>query len=149
MRKTWIAVAVAVLALAGCGSDDEAAGDAPQAAPDVEDCGSYESRNEAPTDETREKNRCLLGAFEAGREAKLVVTLSTVEGDPITHYFTVTDVREVEVLIDGTKDAFGPGDWYASTCTGLSEMSGRISWTGCTKSELPADLPETNPQQPS
>jgi hypothetical protein len=146
--RSWIATALAVLALAGCGSEDEAEGDAPAADAGIEDCGSYESRNEAPTDETREKNRCLLDAFEAGREAKLVVTLSTVEGDPITHYFTVLGPGEVDVLVDGRKDAYGSGGWYASTCTGLSEQSGRIAWTGCTKTELPADLPETNPQQP-
>jgi hypothetical protein len=148
VRRTWIAVAVAALALVGCGSEDSSEGDAPQAEPDVEDCGSYTSANEAPTDETRAKNRCLLEAFEAGRRAKLVVTLSTVEGDPITHYFTVADAGEVEVLIDGTKDAFGSGGWHASTCTGLSETAGRISWTGCTQTEVPKDLPQTNPQQP-
>jgi hypothetical protein len=137
-----------VLALAGCGSDDEAEGDAPQAESGVEDCGSYESQNEAPTEETRAKNRCLLDAFEAGRAAKLVVTLSTVEGDPITHYFTVGDSGEVEVLIDGTKDKFGSGGWHASTCIELSERAGRLSWTGCTQTEVPSDPPQTNPHQP-
>jgi hypothetical protein len=143
------ALVVAVAALAGCGSEGDAAGDAPQASPDVEDCGGYENRNEAPTDEQSDRNRCLLDAFEAGRAATLVVTLSTVEGDPITHYFRVTDARQVEVLVDGTKDKFGAGDWHASSCTGLSERAGRLSWTGCTETEVPADLPQTNPQQPS
>ena len=141
------ALLLVVIALAGCGSEDVET-EAPQAEPEVEDCGSYESLNEAPKPEEAEKNRCLLDAVAAARPAKLVVTLATVEGDPITHYFTVTDSGEVEVLVDATKDKFGSGEWHASTCTVLSETNGRLSWTGCTETEVPKDLPLTNPHQP-
>ena len=137
------------LALAGCGNEDEVDADAPQAEPDVEDCGSYESLNAPPEEGEAEKNRCLLDAFEDGREAKLVVTLATVEGDPLVHYFTVTESGQLELLVDSTKDKFGSGSWHAQTCTGLEERHGRLSWTGCAETEVPSDLPQTNPQQPS
>jgi hypothetical protein len=143
-----LAVVIAALALVGCGTDDIDA-EAPEAEPAVEDCGSYESLNEPVTAEQKEMNRCLLDAVAAARPAKLVVTLATVEGDPITHYFTVTESGEVEVLVDSTKERFGSGGWQASTCTVLSETNGRLSWTGCTETEVPKDLPLTNPHQPS
>jgi hypothetical protein len=150
MRNVAVALAASlVLALAGCGSEDEVDADAPQAEPDVEDCGSYESLNAPPQEGEAEKNRCLLDAFEAGREAKLVVTLATVEGDPLVHYFTVTESGQLEVLVDSTKDKFGSGSWHALTCTGLDEQRGRLSWTGCAETDVPSDLPQTNPQQPS
>jgi Domain of unknown function (DUF4362) len=144
-----LAVLVACLALAGCGGDDDAETEGAPADAGVEDCGSYESLNEPVTAEQREMNRCLLDAVAAARPAELVVTLATVEGDPITHYFTVTDTGEIEVLVDATKDKFGDGRWHSSTCTVLSEDDGRLSWTGCTETEVPKDLPETNPHPPS
>jgi hypothetical protein len=144
-----LALIAAALALAGCGSDDDAEAEAPQSQPGVEDCGSYESLNEPVTAEQKEMNRCLLDAVAAARPAKLVVTLATVEGDPITHYFTVTDSGEIEVLVDATEDKFGSGGWSASTCTVLSEEDGRLSWAGCREHDVPKDLPETNPHPPS
>ena len=142
---------LAVLVLAGCGTEEEE----PEAAPggstslSDNDCGRYESLNQPPTPEQEAMNRCLLGAFESGRPASLQVTLATVEGDPITHYFSVTEPGTVQVIVDGTKDKFGDGNWRASTCTGLTEARGRLSWTGCTETEVSKDPPLTNPQQPS
>lgn len=147
--RAGLALLLAAVALAGCGNEEEVDTDAPQAEPGVEDCGSYESLNEPPKEGEAEKNRCLLDAFEAGRDAKLVVTLATVEGDPLTHHFTVTGPGEVEVLVDATKDKFGSGTWQALRCTGLTERSGRLSWSACSEIEVPSDLPQTNPQQPS
>jgi hypothetical protein len=139
---------LAALALAGCGSGDETEAEGPQAEAAVENCGAYESLNEPVTAEQKEMNRCLLDAVAAARPAKLVVTFATVEGDPITHYFTVIDSGEVEVLVDATKDRFGSETWQASRCTVLTETNGRLSWTGCTEMEVPKDPPLTNPHQP-
>jgi hypothetical protein len=144
-----LAVLVAVLALAGCGSEDDADAEAPSSEPGVEDCGSYESLNEPVTAEQREMNRCLLDAVAGARPAKLVVTLATVEGDPITHYYTVSETGEIDVLVDATEDKFGDGKWRSSTCRVLSEEDGRLSTEGCTENEVPKDLPLTNPHQPS
>jgi hypothetical protein len=146
------AVLLVVLALAGCGTEDaEPEGDpgGAQSSQSDNDCGSYESLNQPPTPEQEAMNRCLLDAFESGGPASLKVTLATVEGDAITHYFSVTEPGTVQVIVDGTKDRFGAGRWSASTCTGLTQTSGRLSWTGCAETEVPKDLPLTNPQQPS
>jgi hypothetical protein len=142
---------VAALALVGCGTEESG----PEAVPggsaplSDNDCGRYESLNQPPTPEQEAMNRCLLDAFESGGPASLQVTLATVEGDPITHYFSVMEPGTVQVVVDGTEDKFGDGKWHASTCTALTQASGRLAWTGCTETEVPKDLPLTNPQQPS
>lgn len=143
------AVALVAIALTGCGSEEAAeTGGAPHGQRAVVDCGSYENPNRPPTSAEEEANECLIEALDARRPAKLVATLTTVEGDPIAHTFTVTEAGRVELVVDATKDAYGGGVQYY-TCTGLSQSAGRLAWTGCTQADAPKESPQTNPQQPS
>lgn len=148
MRAAAVAL-LGALALTGCGSEEAAeTGGAPDAQPDVLDCGRYENRNRPPTSAEEEANQCLIEALDARRPAKLVATLATVEGDPIAHTFTVTEAGRVELVVDATRDAYG-GGVQSYTCTGLSQSAGRLAWTGCTEADAPKESPQTNPQQPS
>jgi hypothetical protein len=60
-----------------------------------------------------------------------VAALSTVEGDPIVQYLFVRAKRDVLVVIDTTRDAFGPRGWVRLRCTRLLARDDRLGWTGC------------------
>jgi hypothetical protein len=142
-------LAAAAALRAGCGTEDEVAdtGAPPEAEPGVVDCGSYENRNEPPTSEQEEANQCLIEALGARRPARLAATLTTIEGDPVTHTFTVTPDGRVELVVDARQDAYG-GGYQSFLCTKLSQQAGRLAWEGCTELET-NEPPLTNPQQPS
>lgn len=142
MRARTALLAAATL-LVGCGTGDDAPEtDAPPAEPAVLDCGSYEAGLGAATSEQETANQCLIEAFDAGRAATLVLTLPTIEGDPVTHTFLVTGPGAVRLEVDATKDAYGGGrETY--TCSGLGQTAGKLAWTGCTELEV-ADPPVTD-----
>jgi hypothetical protein len=95
--------------------------------PDEPSCGSYENRNEPVSAEQRQKTRCLLDAFAAGRPAELVFTTYTIEGDPITEYYRVLGPGSVEVFIDSTQDSFGSQEWTHLLCEEVAEDAGPFS----------------------
>jgi hypothetical protein len=76
-------------------------------------------------------NRCIVRASRDGRHARAVAALTTVEGDPIVQYVFVRARRDVLVVIDTTRDAFGPREWVRLRCTRLLVSDGRLGWTGC------------------
>ena len=77
-------------------------------------------------------NRCIVRAARAGRHARAVAVLTTVEGDPIVQYVFVLGVRDVLVVVDSTRDSFaGPGGWSRLRCRGLGESGGRLLWKRC------------------
>ena len=67
---------------------------------------------------------CLADAGDQG--AELVVTMPTVEGDPIVTYYRALPTGGVEVFTDMTQDAFG-GGWAHEVCedaTTIGEYGG-------------------------
>lgn len=60
-----------------------------------------------------------------------MAVLTTVEGDPIVIYVFVSGPRNVLVVSDSTRDAFGPRAWHRLRCTGLVARESRLGWTGC------------------
>jgi hypothetical protein len=79
----------------------------------------------------RRVNTCIVRASREGRRARAVATLTTVEGDPIPNYVFVRGPRDVLVVVDTTKDAFGARSWQRLRCAGLVVTDGRLGWTGC------------------
>jgi len=59
---------------------------------------------------------CLREAAD-GEGAELEITVSTVEGDPIRHYYRVTPDGLMEVYVDTTDDGFGPQGWTFESCS--------------------------------
>ncbi len=62
---------------------------------------------------------CLLQAFEDGRGAELVSTVTSIEGDPITRFVRVHENGTVEIFVDATRDRFGSGEWERLRCDSL------------------------------
>jgi hypothetical protein len=123
--RAALAAAAIVLSSAGCGSEGET--DEPAA----RSCGSYENAHEPPSAEQREGNRCVLDAMAADEAARLVVTRTTIEGDPIVTTISVHARDRVELVVDGTQDRFGDGSVETLECTGLRELDGFLEGTGC------------------
>jgi hypothetical protein len=86
----------------------------------------YENRNEPVSAEQRGRNRCLLDALAEGRQAQLVLTYMTVEGDPITEYYRILVPRRIEVFIDATQDPPGSQKWSHMLCDEVAEDGGFI-----------------------
>ena len=63
--------------------------------------------------------KCLRDAMSAGEGAEAIVTVTTVEGDPITSYLRVTATGDTEVYLDSTQDKFGKQAWRYKTCADL------------------------------
>lgn len=104
----------------------------------VQQCGSEAVRHgEGYNAAARE---CLLAAYERGEPAVFYATHLTTEGDPIYTTIQVGPAGRVEgrlkVIIDTTRDRFGPGEVTVFTCTTLTPQP-RQGWSlltlkGCT-----------------
>jgi hypothetical protein len=75
----------------------------------------FENRQVLPTCESWD---CLQDAAgQQGNGAELALTVTTVEGDPITTYFRVKPGGEYEIFTDNTQDAFrGDPAWTYDVC---------------------------------
>lgn len=104
-------------------------------------CGRYENRNEPASAEQRRKNECLLDAAAAGRPAELVITYYTVEGDPITSYYRVVGPRQIEILVDSTRDSFGAQKWTHELCAEIVQDSGFLYGERCRKIPVDRSVP--------
>ncbi len=94
-------------------------------------CGVYWNRNRPISAAERRVNACIVKASRAGTRARAVAALTTIEGDPIVNYVFVRGPRDVLVVVDSTKDAFGARTWQRSRCTRLVVIDGYLGWTGC------------------
>jgi len=94
-------------------------------------CGTYWNRNTPVTPAQRRVNACIVKASKEGRRARAVATLTTIEGDPIPNYVFVRGRRDVLVVVDSTRDAFGARTWQRLRCTKLVVTGGLLGWTGC------------------
>ena len=67
---------------------------------------------------------CFWSARDAGEPAEFISTGPTVEGDPITTIYRLLDTGELEILIDWSRDRFGPTPgWTYQRCESLPEVS--------------------------
>lgn len=97
-------------------------------------CGTYWNRNGPVTAMERRVNACIVKAARDGRRARAVTALTTVEGDAIPIYLFVRGPRDVLVVSDSTRDAFGPQEWSRSRCARLTlHRLGYLGWTRCTE----------------
>jgi hypothetical protein len=76
--------------------------------------------------------RCLIDAAKAGTPARLTVTRSTTEGDPIPVTYTSRADGSVKVVTDTRQDAFGDQKITTETCTGPSAADYGIDFATCT-----------------
>ena len=60
-----------------------------------------------------------------------MAALTTIEGDPIVNYVFVRGRRDILVLVDSTRDAFGAQAWHRWRCTRLVVVDGYLGWTNC------------------
>lgn len=110
----------------------DASSASPQATPaSYPSCGSYWNRNTPVTPKQRRVNACIADASRAGRRARAVAVLTTIEGDPIPTYVFVRGRGDVLVVTDSTHDRFGLGGWQRSRCRGLAIQGGTPAPTGC------------------
>ncbi|MRG97760.1 hypothetical protein GF068_38440 [Polyangium spumosum] len=65
---------------------------------------------------------CLWDAWRNGSPAGLVITMHTVEGDPITYTLRVRPSRVIEVVEDN-RDRFGARGVHRSTCKDLERRA--------------------------
>ncbi|GAA0501943.1 hypothetical protein Ade02nite_38050 [Paractinoplanes deccanensis] len=114
------------LVLAGCAKaepPDTAAADASV------DCGTYVLEHEAlPV----HAGTCLLDAARTGAVARLKVTRSTVEGDPIITAYATRPDGAIEVVEDTRADGFGPQEVTRETCTDARLGDNGLELSGCT-----------------
>ena len=94
-------------------------------------CGSYWNRNQPVSAAERRVNACIVRASRDVRRARAVAALTTIEGDPIVHYVFVLGARDILMVVDSTRDAFGAKTRSRFRCTKLVVIDGRLGWTGC------------------
>ena len=56
---------------------------------------------------------------------------TTIEGDPIVTYVFVNGRRPVLVVVDATRDDFGPRVWMQRRCRGMSLRDGSLAFQAC------------------
>ncbi len=125
IRATFATVGtLAVLAGTAAGARSATPSDYPS-------CGTYWNRNAPVSIREQRVNRCIVGAARDGRRARAVAVVTTIEGDPIVQYVFVRGRRDVLVVVDTTRDAFGSRGWARLRCTRLFLSEGRLGWAGC------------------
>lgn len=67
--------------------------------------------------------RCLLSAYEDGRDAELITHFTTAEGDAVTRYLRVHGNGFIEIFVDARLDALGSGRWERHACDSLSPVA--------------------------
>lgn len=129
MRRTFLAIWVGCLFLAGCGLLDRIEpndgavrfDNAPAVVRDriaLPSCG--EERVRGGADANVAGRRCLWSAYQERRPAEFVSTLWSIEGDPITWIYRILPGGAVEVFIDSTQDTWSAKTWIRLACPGLS-----------------------------
>jgi hypothetical protein len=78
---------------------------------------------------------CFWEAYQTNKPAELVLTVYTIEGDPITHALLMRSSSSIEVVRD-SKDRFGSPGITRFTCTSLQRKQNDrgttlFSLTGC------------------
>jgi hypothetical protein len=121
-----VATAASALLLPGLGAPGSVA--KPASYPS---CGFYWNRNTPVSAAERRVNACIVKASREGRHARVVAALTTIEGDPIVNYIFVLGSRDVLVVVDSTRDAFGARQWTRFRCTGIVQIRGRLGWSDC------------------
>lgn len=129
MRRHLVALLILVTACAGGGEV------APSTTGATTDCGGFVLGLEGPTAELEAGYDCLVAAFQEGKPARLIVTRSTMEGDPLPMTYLVTGPNSLSFIVDATQDKFGSGQVEQQTCTGVERdpQEGLIV-TGCVPS---------------
>jgi hypothetical protein len=94
-------------------------------------CGSYWNRNTPVTSRQRRVNSCIVAASRAGRHARAVAVLTTIEGDPLPTYVFVRGRGDLLVVTDSTRDRFGSGSWQRVRCHGIGVREGTLAPEGC------------------
>ena len=87
------------------------------------DCGSHVVQFEGLPDAAI---ACFLDAVCAKRRARLAVTRSTVEGDPIHILYVADATGTVQMTTDSRQDTFGAQEVTRQTCTGGRPRAHRI-----------------------
>ena len=127
--KALAAVVAAAFAAASAGAGSAAPSQSPGTYPS---CGQYRTPPLRPTAWPPRANRCILEARQQGRKARLVIVSVTVEGDPIVSYVFVRGrILPVLVVVDATRDDFGPRVWTQRECGRLTERAGSLEFGAC------------------
>jgi hypothetical protein len=92
------------------------------------DCGSHVVQFEGLPDTAI---ACFLDAVAAKRRARLAVTRSTVEGDPIHILYVADATGTVQMTTDSRQDTFGAREVTRQTCTGPVADHGHIGFAQC------------------
>jgi hypothetical protein len=128
--KPLVAVIVAAFVAVSAGAASAASSQSPSTYPS---CGQYRTPPLKPTAWPLRANRCILEARRRGRKARLVIVSVTVEGDPIVSYIFVRGhvFFPVLVVVDATRDDFGPRVWTQRECGRMTERSGSLEFGDC------------------
>lgn len=92
--------AALLLALTSCGGTTTASAES-------QDCGVEDQQ--MGTNLNVDGRECLLAAFEAGRPARFVSRITSIEGAPIVRTYRVLGADLVEVEWDNRQDPLGSG----------------------------------------
>jgi hypothetical protein len=96
-----------------------------------EDCGVEDQ--EMRTNLNVDGRECLLAAFEAGRPARFVSRITTIEGAPIVRTYRVLRADLVEVEWDNRQDPLGSGRIDVLRCPRLVPVA---DWNEAMSDEL-------------
>ena len=128
--KPLAAVIAAAFVAASAGTVSAASSQSPST---YSSCGQYRTPPLKPTAWPLRANRCILEARRRGRKARLVIVSVTVEGDPIVSYIFVRGpvFFPVLVVVDATRDDFGPRVWTQRECRRMTGRAGSLEFGDC------------------
>ncbi|HMJ13008.1 MAG TPA: hypothetical protein VK524_16415 [Polyangiaceae bacterium] len=143
MRRSRLALlVVSWMSSFGCRSEPIARTHPPSAAPapspasalppEIRDCGSEKSAHGSGVNSAARE--CFWHAYEEGRPARLIITLHTIEGDPMRYELHVKSRTAIYVTYE-SQDRFGTQGTSRFRCSALEQTTpdGHIRFTlrGC------------------
>jgi hypothetical protein len=123
------AAAVAATALLAAGAAAASPAQSPGSYPS---CGVHRAPAASPFVVPFAQYVCLDAARRAGKKARAAIVSTTIEGDPIVTYVFVRGRWPVLVVVDATRDDFGPGVWIQRRCDRMAFDKREIGFAGCT-----------------
>ena len=133
--RTALAALAAVLVMAACGGDSKGGGPSASASPAdrrrMPSCGTYTAPAGELADADRTARACFLDAFRQGEQKELTITVTSIEGDPITTIYRVLGAGDLELFVDASADEFAAVKTYHQRCTSVDVEGNALNAGGC------------------
>jgi len=115
--KVCVVLAVLAVLTTGCAAASDDIEEQWKARTSYPTCGDVTLKPDQPLKrQARAELTCMRRALRHGKGAELTITRTTVEGDPVREYYSLSPQGTLQLYVDSTDDRFGARKWTVDHC---------------------------------